>query len=61
MAQKVIYGIGGFDADAADNNVIEVIDLPDVVDEQELARQSAIDKLSKLGLTEAEVLAIISQ
>lgn len=58
MAQKVIYGIGGFDPDATDNNIIEVVDLPDVVDEQELFRQSAIEKLGLLGLSEEEARSL---
>lgn len=29
MAQQIIYGIGGFDPTKPNNNIIEVIELPD--------------------------------
>lgn len=62
MSQIVTYGEGGYNPDLPNDNIVEVVELPDPpVDEQELARESAVEKLSKLGLTEAEVLAIIGQ
>lgn len=44
-----------------DGNLIfeEWVELPDVVDEIEVARQSALEKLSKLGLTEEEIVALM--
>lgn len=57
--QIVTYGEGGYNPELPNDNIIEVIELPDVVDETETVRQSAIEKLSKLGLTEEEAKAIV--
>lgn len=59
MATQVIYGEGGYNPELPNDNIIEVIELPDVVDETETIRQSALEKLSKLGLTQEEIVALM--
>lgn len=59
MVTKIIYGEGGFNPDLPNDNIISIEEIPDVVDEAEIARQSAIEKLSKLGLTQEEIAALI--
>jgi hypothetical protein len=55
-----VYGLGGYDPDAPNGNVVEEYDVPDPEPtEEELARQSAVAKLQALGLTEAEALALV--
>jgi hypothetical protein len=59
MAEMLVYNQGGFDPDHPDNNVAEVIDLPDPEpDPTEVAKASALAKLQALGLTEAEARAL---
>lgn len=55
MAQIITYGEGGYDPELPDDNIISIEEIPDVVDEAEIARQSALEKLAKLGLTEEEI------
>jgi hypothetical protein len=58
--QYIRYGLGGFDPSKPNNNIIEEIELPDPEPTpEELARQSAIEKLQTLGLTEEEALALV--
>jgi hypothetical protein len=59
MTTTVTYGIGGFDATAMENNVVDVSESPAVVDPAAEARQSAITKLAGWGLSEEEIAAII--
>jgi hypothetical protein len=54
------YGPGGFDPTKPNNNIVEEVELPDPEPTpEELARQSAVAKLKKLGLTEEEALALV--
>ena len=56
----IAYGVGGFDPTKPNNNIIEEIELPDPEPTpEELARNSAVAKLKKLGLTEEEALALV--
>lgn len=57
--QIVTYGEGGYNPDLPNDNIVEVIEVPDVVDEIEVARQSALEKFSKLGLTQEEIVALM--
>ena len=60
--QVVIYGEGGYDPSKPNNNIIEQYEVPDPEPTpEELARQSAMAKLSALGLTEDEVKALLGQ
>lgn len=60
MVLNVVYGVGGYNPELPNNNIIEVIEeVPDVVDEIEVARQSALEKFSKLGLTQEEIAALM--
>lgn len=59
MTQIIVYGEGGYNPNLPNNNIVEEIEVPDPpVDEQELLRQSALEKLTALGLTEEEARAI---
>ena len=59
--KTITYGLGGFDPTKPNNNIIEETELPDPEPTpEELARNSAVAKLKKLGLTEEEALALIS-
>jgi hypothetical protein len=53
--QEIIYGIGGHDPSKPNNNIIEIIEHPDP---EPSALDTAIAKLTKLGLTEDEAKAI---
>jgi hypothetical protein len=58
--KTISYGPGGFDPSKPNNNIVEEIELPDPEPTpEELARQSAVAKLKKLGLTEEEALALV--
>ena len=55
-----IYGSGGFDATKPNNNLLEQYEIPDPEPTaEEIARQSAIDKLRGLGLTDDEIQALL--
>lgn len=58
MAQQVIFGIGGYDETKPNNNIIEIIDIPDEPTSVDPVKQAALDKLMALGLTEEEAMAI---
>lgn len=59
MAKHIVYGEGGYNPNLPNNNIIEEIEVVDQpVDEMELLRQSALAKLTALGLTEEEARAI---
>lgn len=59
MGYEIVYGEGGYNPDLPNDNIIEEIEVPDPpIDEQELLRQSALAKLTALGLTEDEARAI---
>lgn len=59
--QIVTYGEGGYNPELPNDNIVEIIEIPDPpVDEVQVAKDSAMAKLSKLGLTEEEVAALIS-
>jgi hypothetical protein len=58
--KTIAYGPGGFDPSKPNNNILEEVELPDPEPTpEELARQSAVAKLKKLGLTEEEALALV--
>jgi hypothetical protein len=60
MNRSIVYGPGGFDPTKPNNNIIEETELPDLEPTpEELARNSAVAKLKKLGLTEEEALALV--
>jgi len=60
MAKVTIWGEGGYDSSKPNNNIIDQYDVPDPEPtEQEIARASALQKLSALGLTDAEIQALI--
>jgi hypothetical protein len=56
----IVYGPGGYNPDAPDNNIVEQYDVPDPEPTPEqLARASALAKLQALGLTEAEAMTLV--
>ena len=63
---QTVYGAGGFcencdtTHDHPLNNIIEIIEIQDEpAIQMDVARKSAIDKLTALGLTTEEIAAII--
>lgn len=57
--QHIIYGPGGFDPDADDGNVVEVIDLGDTDDPHEQARdrfREAVSNASSIADLKAALL-----
>ena len=59
---QTVYGLGGFDPTKPNNNIIEETEIADPEPTpEETARASAVAKLTKLGLTEEEALAIIGR
>jgi hypothetical protein len=60
MAQVTIWGEGGFDPSKPNNNIIDQYEVADSEPtEQELAKASAMAKLKALGLSDAEVAALL--
>jgi hypothetical protein len=58
--KHTVYALGGFDPTKPNNNIVEEVEFPDPEPTpEELARQSAVAKLTKLGLTEEEALALV--
>jgi hypothetical protein len=56
----IVYGLGGYDPDAPNGNIVEQYEVPDPEPTpEEAARASAVAKLQALGLTEAEALALV--
>jgi hypothetical protein len=60
MGTVTIYGVGGYDPDKENNNIIDQYEVDDPEPSQrEIARQSAITKLRALGLTDGEIDALL--
>lgn len=57
MAQQVTYGEGGYNPDLPNNNIVEIVEVPDIVETN--VRESALAKLVLLGLTEEEIQALV--
>ena len=58
--QITIWGEGGYDPSKPNNNILEQYEVPDPEPTpEELAKASAVVKLSALGLTEEEVKALL--
>lgn len=59
MEKLITYGLGGYDPAKPNNNIVEEIEIEDQLLESDPAIDSAIAKLSALGLTNEEIQAII--
>jgi hypothetical protein len=60
MPTVIVYGLGGYDPEKENDNIVEQYEIPDPEPtEQELNRQSAKSKLAALGLSEEEVQALL--
>lgn len=63
--KSIVYGLGGFDPSKENNNIIEIIEYtPEELESvkiQENAEQTKADILAKLGLSQAEIDALLSQ
>jgi hypothetical protein len=58
--KSTTFGVGGFDPNKPDGNVVEEVEIPEPeLTPEEIAKNSAIQKLQALGLTEEEALAIV--
>jgi hypothetical protein len=61
MATVTIYGLGGYDPEKENNNIIEQYEVEDPQpSEQEILKQSAKNKLTALGLSEEEIQALLN-
>jgi len=59
MALNITYGIGGYDPDQPNDNIVEQYEVADPeTTDLDQARASAVTKLRDLGLTDAEITAI---
>jgi hypothetical protein len=59
MTQSIVYGLGGYDSSKLNDNIVEVIDLPDEPVVIDSAKETAMTKLRNLGLTDEEIQAVI--
>jgi hypothetical protein len=57
MSEIITYGVGGYDPTKPNNNIVEVVEVPD--EPVDPAKESAISKLRLLGLTDEEINAIV--
>ena len=62
LMKVTIYGEGGFDQTKPNNNILEQYEVADPEPSpSELARISAMEKLTALGLTEDEINALLGR
>lgn len=62
MGFIVTYGEGGFDPSKPNNNIVETIEVPEIESiPEDLLKESALNKLKNLGLTEEEILTILGE
>jgi hypothetical protein len=59
MTQSIVYGLGGYDPSKPNDNIVEIIDLPDDPVTIDSAKEAAMAKLRKLGLTDEEIQAVV--
>jgi hypothetical protein len=59
MSQIISYGLGGYVPSKPNNNLVEVIEIPDQPVVVDPVREAAMAKLSNLGLTDDEIRAVI--
>ena len=57
--EHIIYGLGGYDPSKPNDNIVEIIELPDEPVIIDPAKEAAMAKLRKLGLTDEEIQAVI--
>jgi hypothetical protein len=57
--QQIIYGLGGYDPSKPNNNIVEVVELPDEPVVVDPVKEAAMTKLRNLGLTDEEIQAVI--
>jgi hypothetical protein len=57
--KHITYGQGGFDPTKPNNNIVEVIELPDEPIATDPVKEAAMAKLRLLGLTDEEIQAVI--
>jgi hypothetical protein len=61
MDKTVVYGIGGYDPSKPNNNIVEEYEeeYSDATESLELVRETALEKLRNIGLTDEEINAIL--
>jgi hypothetical protein len=57
--EQITYGLGGHDPSKPNNNILEIIELPDELVIIDPVKEAAMLKLSNLGLTEEEIRAVM--
>jgi hypothetical protein len=57
--QQIIYGLGGYDPSKPNNNIVEIVELPDEPEITDPVKEAAMTKLRNLGLTDEEIQAVI--
>jgi hypothetical protein len=57
--QQITYGLGGYDPSKTNNNILEIIELPEEPVITDPVKEAAMLKLSNLGLTDEEIRAVM--
>lgn len=57
--EQITYGLGGYDPSKPNNNILEIIELPNEPVIIDPVKEAAMLKLSNLGLTEEEIRAVM--
>jgi hypothetical protein len=56
--KEIVYGLGGLDETKPNNNIVEIIEHPDP---EPTHLDTAVEKLQALGLSEAEINALLGK
>jgi len=59
MSEIITYGLGGYDSTKPNNNIVEVVEVPDELEVVDPVKEAAMAKLRNLGLTDEEINAIV--
>ena len=59
MNRIVTFGVGGYNPSKPNDNIVEVVEMPDEFIPQDSVKEAAMAKLRNLGLTDEEINAIV--